>query len=108
MTLYPVAGAAIALAGADKLVGNRDYATLFAHLDWSEQEMQAAATAEVAGGLLMMPRGTRRVGGAIVAAISAFVLASEMNRGNSKLAASRAAVLGVGLLALFAPGRLDR
>ena len=108
MTLYPAAGAAIALAGIDKLVGNRDYATLFRHLDWSEQEMQAAATAELAGGLLMVPRGTRRIGGAIVAAISALVLSSELSKGNTKMAASRAAVLATGLLALVAPGRLNR
>lgn len=104
MTLYPAAGAAIALAGADKLVGNRDYATLFRHLDWSEQEMQAAATAELAGGLLMVPRGTRRIGGAIVAAVSAFVLFSEISKGDGKLAASRGAVLVTGLFALLAPG----
>ncbi len=108
MTLYPVAGAAIALAGADKLVGNRDYASLFRHLDWSEQEMQAAATAELAGGLLMVPRGTRRIGGAIVAVVSALVLSSELSKGDRKMAASRAAVLATGLLALFAPGRLER
>ena len=105
MTLYPLAGAAIAIAGGDKLVGNRDYAALFRHLDWSEQEMQAAATAELAGGLLMMPRSTRRIGGAIVAVVSALVLSSELSRGDNKMAASRAAVLGTGLLALFAPGR---
>ncbi len=108
MTLYPAAGAAIALAGADKLVGNRDYATLFRNLDWSEQEMQAAATAELAGGLLMVPRGTRRIGGAIVAAVSALVLSSELSKGNTKMAASRAAVLATGLLALIAPGRMKR
>ncbi len=108
MTLYPVAGAAIALAGADKFVGNRDYASLFRHLDWSEQEMQAAATAELAGGLLMVPRGTRRIGGAIVAVVSALVLSSELSKGDRKMAASRAAVLATGLLALLAPGRLER
>ena len=44
-TLYPVAGAAIAVAGADKLVGNRGYASMFRHLGWSDDAMRAAADA---------------------------------------------------------------
>ena len=103
--VYPVAGAAVALAGADKLVGNRSYAGLFRHLGWSEGEMQAAALAEVAGGLLMVPRATRRIGGVVVMAVSALVLASELKRGDRKLAASRGAVLLAGVGAFLAPGR---
>ena len=103
-TLYPVAGAAIAVAGADKLVGDRGYAGLFRHLGWSQDAMRAAATAEVVGGALMVPRSTRRFGGLIVAAVSAAVLLSEINEGDGKLAASRGAVLLAALGAVFAPG----
>ena len=103
-SLYPVAGAAIAVAGADKLVGDRGYAGMFRHLGWSNDAMRAAATAEVIGGALMVPRSTRRFGGIIVAAGSAAVLLSEINEGDGKLAASRAAVMFAGLAAAFAPG----
>ena len=100
--LYPVAGAAVAVAGADKLMGNRGYAGMFDHLGWSDDEMQAAAAAEVIGGALMIPKATRRIGGAIVAAVSLVVLAAEMRRGDAKLAVPRAMVLAAGLGAVFA------
>ncbi len=103
-TLYPVAGAAIAVAGADKLAGNRGYATLFRHLGWSDDAMRAAAAAEVIGGALMVPRSTRRLGGLIVAAVSAAVLLSEINEVDGRIAASRGTVLLAGLAAAFAPG----
>ena len=105
--LYPVAGAAIALAGTDKLVGNRGYSGLFRHLGWSRREMEAAASAEVVGGLLMVPRATRRLGGALVAAVSGAILYSELSEGDTKLAASRGLVLLAGLAALLAPGDAD-
>ena len=105
--LYPVAGAAIALAGADKLVGNRGYRGLFRHLGWSRREMEAAASAEVVGGLLMVPRATRRLGGALVAAVSGAILYSELAEGDTKLAASRGLVMLAGLAALLAPGGAD-
>ena len=103
--LYPIAGGAIALAGADKLVGNRGYAGLFRHLGWSHEEMRAAAITETVGGLLMVPRSTRRIGGAMVAAVSALVLLSELREGDTKLAASRSLVLLSALGALVAPGK---
>ena len=101
--LFPVAGAAVAVAGADKLIGNRDYQGMFDHLGWSRDQMQAAAAAEVVGGALMMPKATRRLGGAIVAAVSFVVLAAEMRRGDTKLAVPRALVMASGLAALFTP-----
>lgn len=107
-TLYPVAGAAIATAGADKLLGNRGYAGMFRHLGWSNDAMRAAATAEVVGGLLMVPRSTRRFGGVIVAAVSAAVLLSELSEGDGKLAGPRAGVFLAGLLAAVAPGEMAR
>jgi hypothetical protein len=100
---YPAIGAAVAVAGTDKLAGNRAYAGLFRHLGWSHNEMRAAAVAEVAGGLLMAQRSTRRIGGAMVAVSSAAVLAGEVRKSDGKLAAARGLVLLAGLLALVAP-----
>ena len=102
--LYPGLGAAIALAGGDKLAGERSYARMFKGLGWSKADMQALAGVEVLGGLLMGPRATRRLGGAMVAAASAAVLNSELRRSDAKLAGARALVLLAGLCAAVAPG----
>ena len=102
--LLPFAGGAIALAGADKLVGDRGYNGMFRHLGWSRNQMEAAAIAEVAGGLLMVPRSTRRIGGAIVAAVSAAIIISELSEGDMKLAAPRGLVLLSALAAVLTPG----
>ncbi len=103
-TPYPVAGAAIALAGADKLLGDRAYDTLFRQLGWSPAQMRKLAGAEVLGGLLMVIRPTRRLGAAVVLAASASVLLAELQKGEMKLAASRGGVLLAALGALIAPG----
>ncbi len=97
--LFTALGAAIALAGGDKLAGMRTYQGMFRHLGWSHDQMLAAAAAEFAGGLLMMPATTRRVGGALVAATSAAVLTSEIRRGDTKLALPRGLILLIGLAA---------
>lgn len=104
-SLYPTLGAAVAIAGGDKLAGNAAYAGMFRHLGWSQKSMRAAAIAEMAGGLLMAPRATRRVGGAVVAATSAAVLFSELRQGDAKLAAPRGLILLTALAALLMPGR---
>jgi hypothetical protein len=96
---FPAVGAAVALAGGDKLVGVRGYEGMFRHLGWSRESMQAAAAAELAGGLLMVPKATRRIGGAVVALASAAVLASEINHGDANLALPRCVVLLVALAA---------
>ena len=44
-TPYPLAGAAIALAGVDKLMGDRAYESLFSHLGWTEVQMRRLAAA---------------------------------------------------------------
>lgn len=103
--LFPLIGVAVAVAGGDKLAGNKDYASMFRMLGWSQFDMKAAATAEVAGGVLMTLPGTRRLGGALLAGASAAVLMSEMNGGQPKLAAPRAALLLAGLAALLSPRR---
>jgi hypothetical protein len=103
--LYTVLGAAVALAGGDKLAGNRAYAGMFRQLGWSRGDMQIAAAAELSGGLLMAGRSTRRLGAAVVAASSAAILYSELRHDDSKLATARGFILVAALAALVAPGR---
>ena len=105
MALFPMVGAAVAYAGGDKLAGGRGYERMFRHLGWSQGDMQAVAAAEVAGGLLMVPRATRHLGGALVAAASATVLLSELRHNDGKLAASRGLVLLLAVAAWLAPRR---
>ncbi len=105
MSLFPLFGAAVAFAGGDKLAGDRAYAGMFHHLGWSRGDMQAVAAAELVGGLLMVPRSSRHLGGALVAAASTAVLLSEMRQGDNKLAASRGAVLLMALAAWLIPRR---
>jgi len=102
--LFPALGAAMTLAGGDKLAGMRAYDGMFRHLGWSHRDMRVAAAAEMAGGLMMMPRSTRRIGGALVAATSAVVLASEIRHGDAKLAMPRGLVLLAAIAALAIPG----
>ncbi len=101
--VFPVLGAAIALAGADKLAGQRGYESMFHHLGWSRGNVRAVAAAETAGGLLMTLDATRRLGGAAVAAASTVLLVSEFRHGDGKLAAPRGLVLLAGLFALLSP-----
>ena len=103
--VYPLIGVAVAVAGGDKLAGNKDYASMFRQLGWSQFDMKAAATAEVVGGLLMALPGTRRLGGAVLAATSAAVLMGEVQGNQPKLAAPRSVLLLAGLAALLAPRR---
>jgi hypothetical protein len=101
--LFPTLGAAIALAGFDKLVGQRGYARMFDHLDWTNNQKTAVAVAETAGGLLMLPAATRRLGGVVVSAASLAVLSSELRHGDPKLAGPRAVVLLAAVAAVIAP-----
>lgn len=103
--LFSALGGAIALAGLDKLAGLRGYERMFGHLDWTEDQMRAAAVAEVAGGLLMLAPSTRRFGGTLVAAASLAVLSSELRHGDVRLAAPRGLVLLAGLAAVATPSR---
>ena len=98
---FPLLGAAFAVAGADKLIGDRGYARMFDHLGWSRGGLRAVAVAEMAGGALLAAGSTRRLGGAIAAATSATVLASEIRRGDSELAVPRAMLMAAALVALF-------
>jgi hypothetical protein len=104
LTPYPVAGASIALAGVDKVFGNRAYEGMFKHLGWSKADMRKLGGMEVLGGLLMVLRPTRRIGAAIVLAASTAVLAAEIQQGDVKLAVSRGGVLLTALAGLMLPG----
>lgn len=101
-SFFTVLGAAFAVAGADKIIGDRGYARMFNHLGWSRNGLRAVAVAEMAGGALLAAGSTRRLGGAIAAATSATVLASEMRRGDSQLAVPRAMLLAAALVAVAA------
>ncbi len=100
--LFPLLGAAFAVAGADKIIGNRGYASMFRHLGWSRGGMRTVAAAEMAGGALLAAGSTRRLGGAILAATSATVLASEMRHGDGELALPRSMLLVAALAAIVA------
>ncbi len=103
--LFPAIGAAVAVAGGDKLAGDRAYIGLFRRLGWSRNALATAGVAEVVGGLLMARRGSRRLGGALVAAASAAVLVSELRHRDGKLAAPRSLMMLAGVMAMLAPGR---
>ncbi len=100
---FPTLGAAIAIAGSDKLAGYGGYDKMFRHLGWSRTARQAVSSVETAGGLLMVAPGTRRLGGLLVTAVSAALLASEMRHGDIRLALPRAVVMAAGLAALLVP-----
>ena len=106
--MYPMIGAAVAVAGADKLAGDRGYTEMFQILGWTPAQAQAAAIAEVGAGLMMTSRRTRRLGGAILAGTSAAILISELEHNKPELANPRALVLLAGLAALLLPGRHRR
>ena len=103
--LFPTIGTAIAVAGGDKLAGDKSYRAMFHDLGWSEFDMRAAAAAEVAAGLLMLLPGTRRAGGVILAATSAAVLMGELKANRPKLALPRALLLLSAFAAIVAPRR---
>ncbi len=100
---HQVIGAGVAVAGADKLLGDRAYEGMFRHLGWTQDQMRQVAAAELLGGVLMILRPTRRLGAAIVLAASAQVLVAELGKGDTKLAASRGGVLLAAVGVLLAP-----
>ena len=103
--IYALLGAAFAVAGADKLTRDSDYEEMFEDLGWSREGMGAVAAAEIAGGVLLGMRRTRRVGAVMLAGTSAAVLASELKHERTKLAGPRGLLLAAALIALIAPGR---
>lgn len=103
--VFPIFGAGVALAGGDKLYGLTGYRRLFNRLGWSRCAVEALGVAEVAGGLLLVPRATRGLGGAVLLAASAVVLANEWRHGDVKLAAPRGLLLAIAAAAMLTPAR---
>ncbi len=99
--LVPLVGIGMAVAGADKLAGNPGYVRLYRHWGWTPQQRQMAGAAEMAGGAMMACRGTRRLGGAVMAGASATQLTAELAHGDGGLGLARAGVLGVALIAML-------
>jgi hypothetical protein len=95
-------GLGMAVAGVDKLAGERSYARLYRRWGWTRQQMRLAGAAELAGGLMMAFRATRRLGGGVMAAASVTQLTAEIAHGDGALAAARSGVLGAALLSLIA------
>lgn len=100
--LTTAVGLGMAVAGVDKLAGDRGYVRLYRHWGWTREQMRWAGTAELAGGVLMAFRPTRRLGGGLLTAASAVQLAAEIDHGDNHLAAARSGVMAVALLALLA------
>lgn len=99
---FPLLGLAFAIAGTDKLFGGRGYRRAFRRLGWTEEQMRAIGTAEVAGGVLVATRATRKVGGAVLVLTSAKVLLSELDKHDDNMALARLGVLAAALTA-FCP-----
>ena len=100
---FPLLGLAFAIAGADKLYGQRGYRVMFRHWGWSERRMRAVGLAELAGGsMLMCPAPyVRRTGGAVLVAASGTMLAAELSHHEGKLGAPRLALLVAAATALL-------
>jgi uncharacterized membrane protein YphA (DoxX/SURF4 family) len=91
--IFPLLGAAFAVAGIDKLFALRGYRRMFLHWGWPKPAMRVVGGAEVAGGVLVACGQTRVLGGAVLAAASATVLAVELRRSEPARALPRLALL---------------
>ena len=98
---FPLLGLGFAVAGADKLLGLRDYQDLFKRLGWPKNVMRLVGAAEFAGGVLVSSRGQRRRGGMLLAATSGAMLTKELEHGDSDLAMPRFALLLAAVAAIF-------
>ena len=102
---FPLLGLAFAVAGADKLFGERGYLRAYRRLGWTEKQMRAVGGAELAGGVLVATEATRKIGGAVLVLTSVKVLLSELERHDDNLALARIGVLAAALTAFFPSGR---
>ncbi len=100
-TVVPLVGLGMAIAGWSKLDDNRAYLRLYRSWGWSRADMWRSGVAELAGGALMAPPVTRRIGGAIMAAASLPQLAAEIRHGDRALVAARSCILAVALAAVL-------
>ena len=98
---YPLLGLGFAIAGADKLMGQRGYRQMFRDWGWSPESRRLLGAAEFAGGVLVSSEMARPLGGVVLAAASASVLTSELCRGETNRALPRGALLLASLLAVL-------
>ncbi len=100
---FPLLGLAFAIAGADKLYGQRGYRVMFRHWGWSERRMRAVGLAETLGGsMLMCPEPlVRRTGGVLLVGTSATVLTAELRHGEARHGAPRLMLLLAAATALL-------
>lgn len=91
-------------AGAGKLGNQHGYHRLFRRWGWSTREMRLVGAAEIVGGLLVATPPTRKLGGTILTAVSATVLAAELRHGDGELGGARAMLL-LAALGSFLPYR---
>lgn len=99
--LVTLVGLGMAVAGADKLAGDRAYEKLYRHWGWTRGQMQLAGLAEFLGGELMAFGRTRRLGGALMTGASVTQLTAELAHGDGGLALARTGVLACGVTALL-------
>ena len=98
---FPLLGLGFSVAGADKLLGLRDYEDLFKRWGWPKNIMRLVGAAEFAGGVLVASRSQRRRGGMLLAATSGAMLAQELEHGDSDLAVPRFALMLAAVAAIL-------
>ena len=103
--LTPLVGFGMAAAGLSKLAGEGGYQRLYRHWGWTREQMRLSGMAELAGGLLMASRRTRRLGGAVMVGSSAVMLSTELRHHDDGMAAARGLVLLTSLIALLGSSR---
>ena len=94
-------GLGMAVAGADKLAGDRAYERLYRRWGWSRGQMQLAGLTELLGGTLMAFGRTRRLGGVLLTGASITQLTAELAHGDGDLALARTGVLACAVTALL-------
>src|SRR6185312_2692228 len=100
---FPLLGLGFAVAGADKLLGQKGYRRLFRAWGWSVESMRLIGAAEFAGGVLVASPIARRLGGLLLTAASTAVLTAELERREDDRAVPRLALLFAAAVASLPP-----
>ncbi len=103
-TWFPLLALGFAVAGADKLFGQRGYRVMFRHWGWSERRMRGVGALETLGGALLLARTTRPLGGAMLVATCAGVLQAELRHGEARHGVPRLGLLLAAATALLPRG----
>ena len=104
---FALLGLGFAAAGVNKLIGVPGYDKLAKHWGWSRQNMRTLGAVEFTGGLLVATPVTRRLGGAVLSATSAYVMAVELQHRDEQLSLARGGLLLAAMTALL-PGSTSR